>query len=336
MSHALLIGDINVDTLLTVDHYPRRGDDAQVHRTWLRPGGTVANTGVVLAKLGVSTRLVGCVGMDVWADLALDGLAQAGVDVRAVRRTEQAGTGLITIPITPDGERTMFSYRGANVYLPPEAITGDLLDQAAVLHISGYNLLTAPQRDATERALAWAWERGLPVSLDVGLEPARRIGAEIRALAPRLAILSLGMDEACRLWQVETWQEVTTQARRCGAALVGLKRGAQGCVLIRGAEWVDLSAISVTPVDTTGAGDAFAAGLIAGWLWALSLPATGLLATILGGLATTVWGGGPDLPGRAEVLAYLAAAQDVLPAETAGELRARLTSDPTAGPGSPS
>ncbi len=307
MSHQVaLVGDINVDVLLPVERYPHLGDDAPAHGVLLRPGGTVANTGVVLAKLGVAVHMTSCVGRDPWAELALEALAGVGMDLSGVRRTHRAGTGFVAIPVTPDGERTMFSYRGANALLRPEDISPQALEPARILHMSGYNFMASTQREASLHALEQARQRGLPLSLDVGLEPARSIPDTVQELLDQACIVSLGMEEAHRLWGVETPEEALAAAAATGAELIGLKLGAAGCLVAQGDARVRLAGLPVEPVDTTGAGDAFTAGLIAGWVWGWPLAATALLANTLGGLATTVWGGGPELPGRAEVWAHLA------------------------------
>ncbi len=311
MSHQVaLVGDINVDVLLPVERYPRLGDDAPAREVFLRPGGTVANTGVVLAKLGVAVHMTSCVGQDPWAELALEALARVGMDLSGIRRTHQVGTGFVAIPVTPDGERTMFSYRGANACLQPEDIRPETLASACVLHMSGYNFMASTQREASFHALALARQRGLPLSLDVGLEPARAIPDTVQELLAQTRILSLGMEEAYRLWGVEDPEAALAAAAATGAELIGLKLGEAGCLVAQRDARIRLAGLPVEPVDTTGAGDAFTAGLIAGWVWGWPLDATALLANTLGGLATTVWGGGPALPGRAEVWRHLADRSD--------------------------
>ena len=112
-----MFGDINVDVLMSISSYPQPGEDATAAKVVFRPGGSAANTALALTKLGVKTNMIGRTGDDTWADIALEPLAKAGVDIHYVRRDPEKPTGLIFIPVTGSGERTMFSYRGANLMI---------------------------------------------------------------------------------------------------------------------------------------------------------------------------------------------------------------------------
>jgi len=321
MIEVTLFGDVNVDALMSIPSYPSPGGDAMAQQVILRPGGSVANTAIVLARLGVKTKMIARVGDDRWADMALEPLINLEVDVSAVQRDPTDSTGLIFIPVTHEGERTMFSYRGANTRTPVEAITAQALGQPRFLHLSAYNFLTSPQREATWKAVELAKEAGIPISMDIGVEPSRRVtgdgdcGATLLALLPDLALVVLGREEAQNL--VGSSDPATacaalgqtygsTPARQGGGlGLIGLKLGKDGCFIASNTEQYFLPGFTVDAVDTTGAGDAFCAGMLFGRLAGISLPASGLLANALGALATTVWGGGPVLPGKAEVTCFL-------------------------------
>jgi ribokinase len=166
-------------------------------------------------------------------------------------------------------------------------------------------LLESPQREAAWRASELAAQHGVAVSLDIGLQPALSVAGEIRRLLPRLSICVLGMDEARALVGAGAPEAAIEALVRQGVPTVGLKLGADGCLIGDASGAHRLPGFRVPTVDTTGAGDAFSAGLIFGWLRGLSLPAAGALANALGALATCVWGAGPALPGRFEVLRLL-------------------------------
>lgn len=300
-----LFGDINVDVLMSIPSYPPPGGDAMATGLILRPGGSVANTAIVLAKLGVQVRLIGRTGNDRWADIALAPLLEYNVDVSAVRRDAGESTGLIFIPVTPDGERTMFSYRGANVRIPPQEIVPELLQGSRILHISGYNFLETPQRTSTWRAIDLAQQAGIPLSLDVGVEPALRARAEIESLLPSVSILSLGMDEASPLFNVDSPEEAAQSALERGVLAAAIKLGSQGCLLADHDRVFRQPAFPVQVVDTTGAGDAFCAGLLFAYLRRLDLPVAATIANASGALATAAIGGGPVLPGRDQLIHFL-------------------------------
>ncbi|MGH8630738.1 MAG: carbohydrate kinase family protein [Burkholderiales bacterium] len=300
-----VLGDVNVDVLIAIPAYPPPGGDALTEHITIQAGGSAANTAIALAKLGVTAKLIARAGDDVWAELGLRALAEAGVDLGAVQSDDQASTGMFFIPVTPDGERTMFGHRGANARTDPVAIGPDALGRARILHVSGYAFLEAPQREAAWRAVGLAKQNGVAISLDTGLQPALRLAGEMRRLLPHLAVCVLGLDEAQALVGGDSPAGAAAALIERGVQTVGLKLGARGCLLADASRVVHLPSFEVATVDTTGAGDAFSAGLLFGRLRGLSLPASGILATALGGLATTAWGGGSALPGRAEVTRLL-------------------------------
>jgi ribokinase len=199
----------------------------------------------------------------------------------------------------------MFSYRGANVCIPPHEIVPELLQNSRILHISGYNLLETPQRTSTWRAVDLAHQAGIPVSLDIGVEPALRARAEIERLLPGVSIVSFGMDEARPLFDVDSPEKAAQCALERGVPLAAIKLGGQGCLLADAKRVFRQSAFPVQVVDTTGAGDAFCAGLLFAYLKDLDLPVAATIANASGALAAAVIGAGPVLPGREQLIDYL-------------------------------
>lgn len=321
MPTAVLFGDINIDILMSIGPYPQKGEDAMANRITLRPGGSIANTAIVLGKLAVETRMIGCTGNDIWGDLALESLQTSGVSIDFVVKNPYYTTGLIIIPVTSDGERTMFSYRGANIQLDPADISRATFEGADLLHISGYNFLDSPQREATWRAVEIAQELGMPISLDIGVEPAQKAIRALLSILPDLSLLVLGMQEAERLLGVKTVEDALDEFLAEGVRTVAIKLGREGCALANADGAHFLPGYAVKTVDTTGAGDAFCGGMLFGMLHKLSLPASGSLANLLGGLATTVWGAGPVLPGTGEIFGYL---QDHGQGEIWGEILEKM------------
>lgn len=305
MNDVTLMGDINIDAVMAIPSYPPPGGDAMATQLTLRPGGSVLNTTIVLAKLGVQTRIIARVGTDPWAEMAMEPLVQLGVDLSAIQRDPSVGTGLIFIPVSGEGERTMFSYRGANPLTNTEAIDEAALGQPRLFHISSYNFLSRPQREATEKAIELVSQASTPISMDVGVEPALRVAPMLLELLPKLSLVVLSMEEAAALTGADNPEEAITFLLERGVKLVGLKLGRYGCQVATKSESIRLPGLNVNTVDTTGAGDSFCAGLIFSLLAGFSLPAAGLLANTLGALATTVWGGGEALPDWKTTVTFL-------------------------------
>jgi ribokinase len=305
MPSILLLGDINVDVLMGVPAYPPPGGEAATERLITRLGGSAANTAVVLSRLGLEARMFGRVGSDPWGQMALAALAEAGVGLELVQRDEAVATGLMFTAVTPDGERTMFGQRGANPHTEPSAMSSDTLSDVDLLYLSGYALLEAPQREAAARAVELARQRRLPIVLDTAYLPAMVAPQVLRPYLPYLDACILGLPEARALLGEAEPQAAASVLLRVGVRLAAVKLGAQGCLLADAASAHRIPAFPVDVLDTTGAGDAFTAGLIFGRMRGLSLPATGTLANALGGLAAAVHGAGTALPGKAEVTRFL-------------------------------
>lgn len=305
MNEIVLFGDVNVDVLMAIHRFPESGGDAMAKQITLRPGGSVANTAIVLSKLGQPVKLIGRVGDDLWAKTATQPLIEMGIDISALTTDFDHSTGLIFIPVTAEGERTMFSYRGANIHKHPQEIDKVLFSQAEILHISSYNLLESPQRESTYKALEIATDLNLPISMDIGVEPALKIKGDLEQLLPVISLIVLGMDEARQFVRAKAPQVVAEELLEKGVSCVGLKLGRQGCLIASSEGVYRIPGLDVETVDTTGAGDAFCAGLLYGMREGLGLGASGLLANILGALTTTVWGCGSALPGRDKVSEYL-------------------------------
>ena len=305
----VMLGDINVDNIWPVPAIPQPGRDGLVDNVKMECGGAILNSCILLDRLNVQTILLGCVGEDIWADHLRRELAQTRINLSALQTSREANTVLDFSLVTPDGERTMFGYRGANKWLDSAKITPSLFQDAAMLHISGYALLEAPQSEAVLRAVRYASERNIPVSIDTGLEPVMRNKAGFREILPALRICISGVEEVDQLLRAGSPKEAAEKLIAAGVGLAAIKLGRQGSLLMRKGETVRCPAFSVDVVDTTGAGDAFSAGLLYGYLQGLSLGASGMLASALGALAAMADGAGFSLPDKQTLVAFLREAQ---------------------------
>jgi len=290
----VVVGDVITDVLAVLSGPLAAGSDTRAEIS-LGGGGQAANTAAWVAAQKVPVTLVAAVGDDDAGRDRLAELERAGVDC-ALERVEDAPTGTVIVLAT-DGERTMVSQRGANLRLSAEHVDSALArtPDAGHLHLSAYTLLDDASRGAGLRALAAARERGLTTSVDAAsAAPLRRVGAAaflswvrevdlLLANADEATVLAGGLDPAAQ------GRALSATARR-----VVVKGGAAGAV------WVDRTATvsvatarRVTVVDVTGAGDAFAAGLLTAWLAGATPTAALDRATELGALAVSTVGARP-------------------------------------------
>ncbi len=303
-----VLGDINVDALMPIDSFPSPGEDKRSERTVVETGGSAANSAILLAKFGLDVEMVGCVGQDVLADFALEGLRREGVGTAYVQRTREDGTGMMFVPVTPDGQRTLFGRRGANRLLSPKTLPIGALRNGNALHLSGYAFIEGSQVQAAQRALVAARKAAVFVSLDTAYEPPLVAGAVLRqAIRDGLDLLVLGEKEVAALTGSEDLENAGRELLKLGARRVAVKRGAAGSMLFDGSNRWSLPILPVETIDTTGAGDSYSAALLYGLLRGLSLPAAGVLATAAGALATAVWGAGTRVPQPEQIRSLLEA-----------------------------
>lgn len=233
-------GDLILDVIVQLDRPLEPGDDTvAVTRTW--PGGQAANVAAWAAALGAKARFVGKRGADAAGALVTRELRERGVDVVG---PEEGRTGVV-VSIAAAGDRTMASDRGSAPDLEPHELADAWFD-CDVLHISGYALARDPIADAAAVAATAARGRGALVSLDASafslIDDTFR--ARVTALGPDVVFANERERDA--LGDVPaTWV---------------VKRGARG-VTAAGCDW---PAQPCDVVDTTGAGDALAAGYLIG------------------------------------------------------------------------
>jgi sugar/nucleoside kinase (ribokinase family) len=292
----LVVGDIVTD-ILAVHSGPLAVDSDTAARISLTGGGSAANTAAWFAYTGTAVHLVGVVGDDVAGTDRLTELAAAGVGGSAIRRTGEAPTGSVIV-LAQAQERTMLCDRGANHLLAPSDVDAALstLDGLRHLHLSGYTLLDGSSRAAGRYALRAAAERGLSTSVDAAsAAPLHRVGGATFLDWIRGADLLLAnLDEARALTSAAADPAGAARALTGQLPSVVVKQGPDGATWAdRDGTLITVAAQPATVVDPTGAGDAFAAGLIAARLAGADPRAAMAAAVALGALAVTTLGGRP-------------------------------------------
>jgi ribokinase len=287
----IVVGDLVTDVVAVLDGPLATGSDTRA-AVRFTGGGQAANTAAWLASQGTPVTLVAAAGDDEAGRARVAELAFAGVHC-LVRGHEHAATGTVIV-LTRDGERTMITDRGANLLLSPADVDAALAGAptARHVHVSGYTLLDPETRGAGLRALAAAHERGITASVDAAsAAPLRRASAFLDWVRG-VDLLLANADEATVLAGPG---DPTAQAKALAkvARVAVVKRGAGGAV------WADPNVVTapghpVQVIDATGAGDAFAAGLLSAWLSGSSPSESLQAATALGAAAVTLLGARPS------------------------------------------
>jgi ribokinase len=289
VSRIVVLGDVMVDVVTRLSAPLAPGSDAPAVIRF-HGGGSAANTAAWLAQAGAQPVLVGRVGDDERGRAAREELRAAGVDA-LLAADRELPTGTCVVIVAPGGERTMAPDAGANDGLSDADLSDDLLAAGGHLHVAGYALLRPGSRQASRAAISRALERGMTVSVDPS--SAALLSPEFLDHAEGAGLLLPNADEA-RMLSGEGDPERAARAltTRFGEVVVTL--GAEGALWTDGRESECAEAVPVeAAVDSTGAGDAFAAGLLAARLDGAA-PAEALAAGVrLGAEAVGRPGGRP-------------------------------------------
>jgi len=262
-------------------------------------GGSAANTCAVAAALGARVAYLGKVADDDLGRVFARDIAAAGVHFPSAPLAGGAPTARCLILVTPDGQRTMNTFLGACVAFGEPDVDAALIADGAVLYLEGY-LFDPPAAQSAFRAAARAARvagRQVALSLSDAFCVNRHRDAFRRLLAD-VDILFANEAEICALYEANDFLDAAASVR-ADVALAALTRSEAGSLILRGDERVDVPAEPTQVVDTTGAGDAYAAGFLAAYTAGRDLAACGRLGSLAAAEVISHYGARPlaDLRG---------------------------------------
>jgi sugar/nucleoside kinase (ribokinase family) len=272
----------------------------------LHSGGLAHTTAVTLATLGVSTAVVGCVGRDPFGAFLQDVLIAHRVEA-FVRADPNSRTSATVVIVGSAGERTFLHLVGANSRLAPDDVPDDLLARTRLLHLGGYFILPEMDGAPAARLLQRAKAAGCRTSLDMAWDTHGRWMSALGPCLPHLNLLFGNRDELAHLTGSTDPVQMAGLLRERGVQVVAVKLGEDGSY-VDGAEWRGrVPAFSVAVLDTTGAGDAYCGGFLAGFLAGWGTEATARFANAVGAMCVTAVGGTTGIRGMAETLQFMKA-----------------------------
>ena len=304
MTSICVVGSLNMDLVIKAPRLPAPGETVTGGAFATFHGGKGANQAVAAARLGARVSMVGCVGDDLFGRQLLDGLREEGIDTRAVRVDRGAPSGVALITVDPAGHNTIVVAPGANRRLTVADVdaAGETIGAADVL----LTQLEVPM-EAVLQAARLARARGRQVVLDPA--PATPLPGE---LYKNVSLLNPNEGEAQWLTGITVDDEAGVHAaaevllaRGCGAVVI--KLGEKGAFIASGTTRGMVEGVRVQAVDTTAAGDAFAAALAVALAEERDTVAAARFANVVGALSVTRMGAQPSLPSRDEVAALVRA-----------------------------
>lgn len=306
MSDVTCLGILVADVVgKPVDIIPERGKLTLVDRMELHGGGCANNTGIGLAKIGVKTTVIGKVGNDGFGDFMVNSLTKSGVDCAGVVRDNETATSATMVMVHGDGERSFIHYIGANAALTEDDVNWDVVKSSKILHIAGTFLMPSFDGEPTARVLKKAQEMGVTTALDTCWDSK---GNWMKLLEPCLQYVDYAVpsiEEARMITGKHDPADVAKVLMDKGVGTVGLKMGSEGCYIRSKDTELSIPIYKVDAIDALGAGDAFAAGFLAGIVNDWDLERTGKFANATGAFCVTALGATTGIKDQTTVEAFI-------------------------------
>ena len=300
----LLIGDCNPDVLVLGDDVtPAFGQQEKlVDSMSLVVGGSASITAIAAARLGLRVAIAAAIGDDAAGNLMLAELARAGVDTGGVTVRAHLPTGM-TVALSRGTDRAILTAEGAIPSLTAADVPAELLSRARHVHISSYFLLEQTLGPGLPALLAAAHATGASTSLDTNWDPSGAWGAGFFPdVLAQTDLLLPNETEALRMAGAATLPDALAFLTETGGA-IAVKLGARGALYADASGRYLATPPPVSPVDATGAGDCFNAGLLAGLLRGDDPPEALALGCATGAASTQGIGGTGSSPGLTAALA---------------------------------
>jgi sugar/nucleoside kinase (ribokinase family) len=289
--------------------------------------GTAAGTGVDLAKLGAQVLAVGAIGDDLLGDMVTAAMARHGVDTGGLTRKQGVQTSATILPIRANGERPALHVPGATPLLQLSDVDLERVRASRALLVGGPDALGAIVRDGLAQIAAAARDGGALVAVDV-LYPGSP--GSLERIAGLLGAADWFLPNGEQLRALTGRDDIPSGVKdilALGTGGVAVTLGADGCLIgwQGGDELVALPALEVAVVDTTGCGDGFTAGMLAGLLLGVGPVDAAWLGSACGSLVATGLGSDAGIENLSQVLEFLGRLQPTVADRIAVAAKAAVT-----------
>lgn len=300
------IGVVCADVMVRpVEALPEKGKLSLVPHLELHVGGLAGVTAAVFCQLGGSAAFIGKLGQDGFGDYILNTLESDGVDLSHVGRTSECGTSATVVLISGDGERTFLHHLGTNAVTSEADVDFDLVAQAKVLHWGGPSVTPMLDGAPMGRVFKRCHELGVKTSMDTCFDGKGVWFPHIEHALPHLDIVMSSIEEARHFTGKHEPEDIADFYLSFGVEAAMIKLGSDGVFVKNASASHHIPAHKVTPIDTTGAGDASCAGFLYAYLAGWDLLRCGRLANAVGGLTVQAMGGAEAISSLDQVLAFM-------------------------------
>ncbi|WP_449537973.1 ribokinase [Ferdinandcohnia sp. Marseille-Q9671] len=289
----VVIGSLNVDMVVNVSNRPEWGETVLGHGFFMGNGGKGGNQAYAASKLGGSVAMLGCVGEDIFGEQLLSSLEDVGVDTNSIEKIPNVSSGVALISVNDDGENSIVVSPGANEYVTPEYVK----KHKSVIRDAKLVMVQLEIPLETVMAVAEiAHKYSVPFMLDPA--PARTLPDElyekVTYLVPNES--ELGVITDSKITDIDSATAASKVLLVKGVHTVFSKLGSKGVLVSSGNERFFVNPITVSAVDTTAAGDAFAGALATALVNGKDLQAATEFANAVGAITVTKQGAQVSMP----------------------------------------
>ena len=268
----ICIGAALVDIVAKIERHPIEDDEVFVPNLQILSGGAAANTAFACALLGLKVAFIGKIGYDdEFGNKIIDDFKDTSLDTTLIKYSKKNGTGFAYVAIDKNGERRIYAYSGAANTLSPNEIASKEIVQTKLIFLSNLKNL-----EPLKKAAEIAKNNKIPVILNPGMLIIEQGIENIKELLGNTDILIISRREFLYLFQLDDYKLINYVIKEKAKKLFKIEviiitMGKEGAIVINTEESESIKPIKVAKViDTTGAGDAFSAGFIYGFIRTLS------------------------------------------------------------------
>ncbi len=292
----------------TVDKLPARGKLDLVDQLDLYTGGCAVNSGIAMAKIGLNTAVLGKIGNDGFGKFIYNSLKEENVNVDGLVLDSNSSTSASVVLVDSGGERSFLHCLGANSEFTDKDVDFGIIEKSKIVFIAGTMLMPSFDGEPCARVLKKAKEMGKYTALDTAWDSK---GRWMKVLEPCMKYIDLFMpsyEEAVQLSSKEDAEDIADVFLSMGVKTAVIKLGKDGCFIkdSGGEKYKIPTYTDIKPVDTTGAGDSFAAGFLTGITEGWSLYECGKFANALGTHCIMAVGASTGIKSMEEIKAFMA------------------------------